>query len=170
MEKISPNADAPKVLRQLYSCFPTGVTALCALRDGKPLGLALSSFTSISIDPPLVSVSLQSTSATWASFEGIETFGLSVLGEDQEHACRQLSQKTGDRFAGLDWTASESGAIFIDGSVAWLECSLHHRLVAGDHEIAILRVEAAKADPGQAPLVFHASRFRRLVPSETASI
>lgn len=169
MEKISPSTDAVNVLRQLYSCFPTGVTSLCALREGKPLGLALSSFTSISIDPPLVSVSLQSNSATWASFKGVEVFGLSVLGEEQEQACRQLSQKTGDRFAGLSWYSSETGAVFIDGAVAWLECSLYHRLEAGDHEIAILRVEAAKADPEGPPLIFHASRFRRLAPNEIAS-
>jgi len=164
MEKISSGAEAKKALRQLYGCFPTGVTALCALSEGQPIGMALSSFTSVSMDPPLVSVSLQSTSATWASLEGVTAFGLSVLSEEQEQVCSQLSQKTGDRFAGVSTTTSESGAVFIDGAVAWLECSLHHRFEAGDHEIAILRVEAAKADPSQAPLVFHGSRFRKLVP------
>ncbi|HEY0122019.1 MAG TPA: flavin reductase family protein [Rhizobium sp.] len=170
MEKIACVSDAAKILRKLYSCFPTGVTALCALSNGKPLGLALSSFTSISLDPPLVSVSLQSTSATWASLGGMTSFGLSVLNEEQEYACRKLSQKTGDRFDGVMWTASESGAIFIDGAVAWLECNLYHRFQAGDHEVAILCVEAAKADPDQSPLVFHGSRFRKLMPYESRAI
>jgi flavin reductase (DIM6/NTAB) family NADH-FMN oxidoreductase RutF len=164
MDKIAAGADASKALRQLYGCFPTGVTALCALRDGVPLGLALSSFTSVSIDPPLVSVSLQSVSSTWASLGAVTTFGLSVLSETQDQICRQMSQKNGDRFLNLPWTSTASGAVFIHGAVAWLECMLHHRFAAGDHEIAILRVEAAKADPARPPLVFHDSRFHRLVP------
>lgn len=169
MEKIASGADAAKALRQLYSCFPTGVTALCALHDGVPIGLALSSFTSISIDPPLVAVSLQLTSVTWATLDGVTSFGLSVLSEDQDVTCRQLSMKTGDRFKDVSWTSSESGAIFIEGAVAWLECNMYHRFQVGDHEIAILRVDAAKANPVLAPLVFHGSRFRRLVPHAQAS-
>lgn len=151
MDKISTGAEASKALRQLYGRFPTGVTALCALRDGVPLGLALSSFTSVSIDPPLVSVSLQSISSTWASLGALPSFGLSVLSDTQDRVCRQMSQKNGDRFENVPWTSSASGAVFIHGAVAWLECSLHHRFAAGDHEIAILRVEAAKADPARPP-------------------
>jgi flavin reductase (DIM6/NTAB) family NADH-FMN oxidoreductase RutF len=164
MDKIAAGAEASKALRQLYGCFPTGVTALCALHDGAPLGLALSSFTSVSIDPPLVSVSLQSTSSTWASLGAVTSFGLSVLSDTQDQICRQMSQKSGDRFLDVPWTSSPSGAVFIHGAVAWLECTLHHRFAAGDHEIAILRVEAAKADPAQPPLVFHGSRFHKLTP------
>jgi flavin reductase (DIM6/NTAB) family NADH-FMN oxidoreductase RutF len=169
MQTLDISRDSAAALRSLYSCFPSGVTALCALRDGVATGLAVSSFTSVSLEPALVSVSLQSTSATWAALESADTFGLSVLSETQDAICRQLSRKGADRFSGVNWHAYPSGAIFIEGAVAWLECSLHHRFTAGDHEIAIFSVKAAKANPDLAPLVFHRSRFRKLVPEDMSA-
>ena len=90
-------------LRQAFSAFPTGVVAVCALGDdGRPLGMAVNSFTSISLDPPLVAISLANTSQTWPALAGKASLGLSVLGTSQEQVSRQLSSRSGDRFDGVE--------------------------------------------------------------------
>jgi flavin reductase (DIM6/NTAB) family NADH-FMN oxidoreductase RutF len=114
------------VLRRAFACFPTGVTAVCALVDGQPVGMAASSFTSVSLDPPLVSVCVQNRSSTWRKLSPVSRLGVSVLSAGHENASRQLSAKTGDRFSGIDWQASTDGAIFIGGACVWLE-SAHSR-------------------------------------------
>jgi flavin reductase (DIM6/NTAB) family NADH-FMN oxidoreductase RutF len=85
-----------------------------------------------------------------------------VLAAEQEQACRQLSSRSGDRFAELEWRATADGAILLDGASAWLECSIHAQHRAGDHDIVVLSVHELDADHGITPLVFHASRFRSL--------
>ncbi|MFF2850299.1 flavin reductase family protein [Streptomyces sp. NPDC058001] len=154
-------ADAGR-LRQVYGCFPSGVTAVCALEGDEPVGIAASSFTSVSMEPGLVSVCVQNSSTTWPRLRGRRRLGISVLAEEQDRACRQLALKTGDRFAGVDWSASGDGAVFVHGAVAWLDCSIHSEVAAGDHAIVLLAVHALRAEPERAPLVFHASRFRQL--------
>lgn len=157
----SPSVDA-RALRQAFGCFPSGVAAVCCMVDGVPVGMAVSSFTSVSLAPALVSVCVQDTSATWPKLRGRSRLGLSVLAEDQEPACRALSSKDGDRFAGVRWRASGQGAVFVQGAVAWFDCSLHAEVSAGDHTIALLKIHRLGTEPGGAPLVFHGSRFRRL--------
>lgn len=159
LEAVSKN---PNELRSMFSLFPSGVAVLCALCDDAPLGMALSSYTTVSLDPPLVSVCIQHGSSTWATIQKTTHFGLSLLNERQGPVCRQLSLKGVDRFAGVDWQASTRGAVFIKEAVAWMECQIHHRFVAGDHEIIVLAVAAAHVERDDAPLVFHRSKFRKL--------
>ncbi|MCF7548047.1 MULTISPECIES: flavin reductase family protein [Pseudonocardia] len=150
-------------LRTLYGCFPSGVVAVCAQGPDGPVGLAASSFTSVSMDPPLVSFCIQNTSSTWPKLADLPRLGVSVLGSAHSVACRQLASKTGDRFAGLDLATTADGAVFVEGSPAQLDCSVEDLLPAGDHQIVLLRVHAARALPADEPLVFHASTFRELV-------
>jgi flavin reductase (DIM6/NTAB) family NADH-FMN oxidoreductase RutF len=151
-----------QALRAAYGCFPSGVTALCALVDGRPVGTAASSFSSVSLEPPLVSICLQRKSATWRKLQAAARLGVSVLSEAHAIACRQLASKADDRFAGIQWNASAEGAVFIEGSSAWLDCSIFESFCAGDHEIVLLRVEGFETSPGISPLIFHASRFKQL--------
>lgn len=153
----------PADLRRAYGCFPSGVTALCALPDGVPVGMAASAFAAVSLDPPLVSVCVQNTSTTWPRLRSLPRIGLSVLAEGQDGVCLTMAMKEGDRFNGVSWQASDDGAVFLDGATAWLDCSLHEEVAAGDHAIALLRIHGLRSDPERAPLVFHASRFRQLV-------
>lgn len=165
MTALPPQQSAPGdavLLRQAFGCFPSGVTAVCAEVDGEPVGMAASSFTSVSIDPPLVSVCVQNSSQTWPRLRSAARIGLSVLSAGQDDACRSLSAKHGDRFAGVRWTRSDDGAIFIEGATATLDCTLHSELPAGDHAIALLQIHQVHADVDAAPLVFHGSRFRLL--------
>jgi flavin reductase (DIM6/NTAB) family NADH-FMN oxidoreductase RutF len=152
----------PARLRQVFGAFPTGVTALAALVDDQPVGIAASSFTSVSLSPPLVSVSVAHTSTTWPLLRHAPRYGVSVLSADQERAGRQLADRRGDRFAELRWRATAGGAVLLEGASAWLECSIHQQIPAGDHDLILLRVHDVEADSAITPLVFHASQFRRL--------
>jgi flavin reductase (DIM6/NTAB) family NADH-FMN oxidoreductase RutF len=151
-----------QVLRRTYGCFPSGVTALCAIVDGNPVGIAASSFTSVSMDPPLVSICVAETSSTWPLLHSAPRLGVSVLGEGHEGAAKQLSAKTGDRFAGLGLEVTDGGAVLIEGSTAWLDCTIEAELPAGDHSIVLLRIQALTPHLDIAPLVFHGSAFRQL--------
>jgi flavin reductase (DIM6/NTAB) family NADH-FMN oxidoreductase RutF len=148
-------------LRRAYSAFPSGVTAVCALVDGAPMGLAASSFTSVSLDPPLVSVAFGTRSRTWARLRETPYLGVSVLAEEHAEYCRVLAGP-GDRFAGADWTATPGGAVHIGGSVLALTCSIDELTTAGDHEVAFLRVEDIREQLPAEPLLFHGSKFRRV--------
>jgi flavin reductase (DIM6/NTAB) family NADH-FMN oxidoreductase RutF len=149
-------------LRDALGAFPTGVTAVAAVVNGSPVGLAANSFTSVSLDPAIVSVCVAHSSTTWPILRTANRLGVSVLGAHQEHACRQLSALGGDRFAALDWHATNDGAVLLNGTSAWLDTSIEQEIVAGDHNIVLLRVHSFGIDSQVAPLVFHASRFRTL--------
>lgn len=155
-----------RTLRKAFGCFPSGVTAVCALVGGEPVGMAVSSFTSVSLTPPLLSVCIQESSSTWPRLRDLKRLGLSVLAEDQDAACRRLADKDRDRFAGVHWRATPDGAVFVDGASAWFECSLSTELPGGDHTIALLEIHRLRTDPATSPLVFHGSRFRRLEPND----
>jgi flavin reductase (DIM6/NTAB) family NADH-FMN oxidoreductase RutF len=149
-------------LRRVLAAFPTGVTALAALVDGEPVGMAANSFTSVSLDPPLVSVCVATTSSTWPKLRRATRLGVSVLSHAQEAASRSLASRGVDRFAALTWTATEDGAILLDGASAWFDCAIEREIRAGDHEIVLLNVHGLGTDPQTPPLVFHGSRYRRL--------
>jgi flavin reductase (DIM6/NTAB) family NADH-FMN oxidoreductase RutF len=156
-------------MRSVLGAFPTGVTALAALQGTTPIGLAASSFTSVSLDPPLVSVCIGRSSTTWPLLRDRPRIGVSVLGAHHGAACRQLSARGVDRFTGLDWRVSADGAVFLTEVSAWLECSVDRELSVGDSDIVVLRVHELALVGDVAPLVFHGSRFRRLDPSDIAA-
>lgn len=163
MIELEPVSGEPGQLRSAYGCFPSGVTAVCAIEaDGTPVGMAASSFTSVSMDPPLVSVCVQNTSTTWPKLRSRPRLGVTVLAADQDLAAGRLASKKGNRFAELDWVPTDDGSVFVHGAAAWLDCTVHAEVPAGDHAIVLLRIHAVDARPDRAPLVFHASRFRRL--------
>jgi flavin reductase (DIM6/NTAB) family NADH-FMN oxidoreductase RutF len=160
---IDAGAIDRRLLRTTFGCFPSGVTAVCGLAgDGTPVGMAVSSFTSVSLGPPLVSVCVANSSSTWPRLRTLGRLGVSILGEAHDLACRQLSAKEGDRFAGLALTSTSGSALFVAGSAASLECELVQEVPAGDHLIALLRIHALDSDASVTPLVFHGSRFRQL--------
>lgn len=155
------------VLRSVFSCFPSGVVSLCALtRDERgtpaPHGMVASSFTSVSIDPPLVSVYIAEGSSTWAQLRQVERIGVSVLGAAHSVLGRQMSVRGVDRFAGIDWRTRPNGAIYLDGAAATFECSVEMELEVGDHTLAVLRIHDVDTDMSVEPLVFHQSKFKQL--------
>ena len=149
-------------LRHAYSMFPSGVTALCALTDDGPVGMAASSFTSVSLKPPLVSVCIDQESTTWPALARTGRLGVSVLGGDHGDLCRALAARDRDRFANASWESTPGGAVFIRGGSLWLECSTEQTVVAGDHLIVLLRVLGIQPFPDVSPLIFHLSTLRQL--------
>jgi flavin reductase (DIM6/NTAB) family NADH-FMN oxidoreductase RutF len=155
----------PQLLRRAFGAFPSGVVAVAAEVDGVLTGLAASSFTSVSLDPALVSFSVANTSATWPVLRGASHLGLSVLADHHGEVCRQLAGPVGHRFDGLTTTCTEAGAVLLDDAVATFDCTVHQEVAAGDHTIVILALHAVE-DRGLAlPLVFHRSAFGRLADS-----
>ncbi|WP_063008528.1 flavin reductase family protein [Nocardia kruczakiae] len=164
---VSPTSltapSGPDHLRLTFGCFPTGVIAVCAERYGRPVGMLVSSFTSVSLDPALVSICIMNSSRTWAALREAPRLGLSILGDEQESMCRQLASRAADRFAGVEYERTAQGAVLVPGATAWLDCAPHEEFRAGDHTIVVLAIRGIRAQPGAHPLVFHGSRYRRLV-------
>ena len=152
----------PEVLRGAFASFPSGITAVAAIRDGRPQGLAASSFTSVSLDPPLVSVCIARASTTWPALRTAPRFGLSVLAEEHGHIARLLAARGIDRFAEVSWERTPHGAVFVHGSVLWLDCSRYTEVPAGDHDIVLLCIQRLWTYPDVSPLVFYGSKFRQL--------
>ncbi len=160
----------PHALRRAFGVFPTGVVAVAAEVDGVRTGLAASSFTSVSIDPPLVSFSVANTSRTWPDLRRAERLGLTVLADHHGEVCRRLAGPVGQRFEHVAATATDGGAVMLDDGLARFACSIYREVEAGDHTIVLLLLHAVDhagdLPTGVSPLVFHRSGFGRL--SETA--
>jgi flavin reductase (DIM6/NTAB) family NADH-FMN oxidoreductase RutF/DNA-binding IclR family transcriptional regulator len=151
--------------REVLGHLPTGVAVVAARRaDGHPVGMAVGSFTSVSLDPPLVAFLPDRTSTTWPLIKASGSFCASVLGDRQEAVCRAFAAKGGDKFAGIGWTPAPSGSPIIDGAVAYIDCDIETVHEAGDHFIVIGRVrELDQGDPAM-PLVFLHSAYGRITP------
>jgi flavin reductase (DIM6/NTAB) family NADH-FMN oxidoreductase RutF len=153
-------------LREVFGIFPSGVVAVAALVNDAPVGLAASSFTSVSLDPPLVSFSIANKSKTWPDLRRSSHLGVTILADHHSAVARQLAGAVDHRFDGLTITASPEGAITLDDGLAHFDTTVYREVLAGDHTIVLLRLHAVQrvglTEPS--PLVFHRSRFGRLQP------
>ncbi len=149
-------------LRRAFGCFPSGVAAVCADVGDYSTGMLVSSLTSVSLDPPLLSVCIQKGSRTWATLESADSLGVSFLGDGHGGLCDQFTDAEPQRLAGVDATVTSVGAVLIPGSTAWFICSRYDSIAAGDHNIVLLRIDAMCVHANLRPLVFHGSAFRRL--------
>lgn len=166
LNAISEDAE----LRRVFGRFPTGVTALWGMERDQPVGMTASAFVAISLQPALVSVCVKQGSTTWRQLRTRERLGISFLGNGHAATARQLAQKTGDRFLGLDYEVSADGALFLANAAAWLECSVETEIAAGDHDIVLFRLHRAAVADGIMPLVFHSSDFHALAPITPARL
>lgn len=162
---------APLTLRHALAGYPTGITLVTAESEGRTVGMLANSFTSVSLEPPLVSVAFARTSSTWPALQRAETWGISVLGRQHADLIPALSRPAADRFDGIELArAAESpeapdrpdAAPVLPDAVASLTVSLHTEIDAGDHVMALLRVRGVHRDTEQEPLVFYDSRVRHL--------
>jgi 3-hydroxy-9,10-secoandrosta-1,3,5(10)-triene-9,17-dione monooxygenase reductase component len=149
--------------RSVLGRFATGVVAITAIdpESGVPTGLAANSFTSVSLDPPLVGFCVAHTSSTWPRLRGADRQCINILSEPQTEVCLQLAAKGGDKFAGLEWTTSPSGSPVLDGALAWIECSVEAEYMAGDHVIVVARVHHLDKHHDGEPLVFYKGGYGR---------
>jgi flavin reductase (DIM6/NTAB) family NADH-FMN oxidoreductase RutF len=161
MSLISEQMDR-RMLRDAFGAFPTGVVAVAAQVDGRLVGLAASSFTSVSLEPPLVSFSVAKGSSTWPELRQAEHLGVTVLAEDHGALCRQLAGPAQERFTGVALEITDSGAVMLIGGIAQYDCTVREELEAGDHVIVLLQLHAVVVHGRRQPLIFHRSEFGRL--------
>jgi len=142
--------DNPRQLRDAFGTFMTGVTVVTTLdADGKPLGFTANSFSSVSLDPPLLLVSIARSSVNLAAFADARGFAVNILSESQKDVSNTFARPVEDRFAAVYWRRGPVGSPLIAGVSAWFDCHVHQLVEAGDHMILIGRVGAFEAT--QAP-------------------
>ncbi|MGO9258791.1 MAG: flavin reductase family protein [Bryobacteraceae bacterium] len=158
----SPPALGSEEFRRACGRFATGVT-IASVMDlaGTPHGLTVSSFASVSLDPPLVLICLGHEVTMIESFRAATHFGISVLTEAQRDLSERFARKGHDRFTGVKWHRGRSGVPLLDGVLAAIECQVHQRFTSGDHDILVGQMLRAHVTEGT-PLIHFASRYRRL--------
>lgn len=147
--------------RQVLGHFPTGVTVITAAPESGPVGLAVGSFASVSLDPPLVAFFPDKASSSWPKIEAAGAFCVNILAEDQEEVCRRFASKADDKFAGLGWKPAGSGAPLLDGVLAWIDCDIDSVVAAGDHFCVMGRVRELGVGHDGAPLLFFRGGYGR---------
>ncbi|GGY26389.1 monooxygenase [Streptomyces djakartensis] len=154
--------------RRVVGHFATGVTVVTAppaTPADSPAGFACQSFTSLSLDPPLVAFMVGRTSTTWPRIARAGVFCVNVLGARQGELCRAFAVSGADKFAGVAYDAAPvSGSPRLAGAVAWIDCAVHAVHSGGDHLIVVGRVNALGAadDDPDGPLLFHRGHFTGL--------
>jgi len=152
-----------KEFKRACGRFATGVTVATVCDSaGTPHGLTVSSFTSVSLEPPLILVCIGHEASVIQHFRSAAHFGISILGEEQRTLSDHFARKGHDRFDGVDWHPGAAGVPVIDGIVASLECSVHERFPAGDHDIFVGKVIHTYVHEDARPLLYFASRYRHL--------
>lgn len=152
----------PEEFRQACARYATGVTVTTVEGiQGTPEGLTVNSFTSVSLEPPLVLVCIDKGATAHVHFMAARGFAINVLAEDQIDLSRHFATFTGDRFEGLQWRAGLHGAPILSGVLASLECATREHFDAGDHTILVGEVERTETHAGT-PLVYFAGAYRRL--------
>ncbi|MDZ7676022.1 MAG: flavin reductase family protein [Acidimicrobiales bacterium] len=148
--------------RQVLGHFPTGVTVVAGMDDDEPVGLAVGSFFSLSMDPPLVGFCVGKSSNSWARMADTGSFCVNILGDDQEDVCRVFATSGDDKFAGIGWTRAESGAPLINGVLAWIDCDTDAVHDGGDHHIVVGHVRGLDVGHEGEPLVFFRGGYANL--------
>ena len=149
----------PAAFRKVLSNYPTGVCVITALDEEKPAGMVVGSFTSVSLDPPLVGFFPDKSSTSWPRIEKTGHFCVNVLGSDQQDVCRAVNARGEAKFVGVEYVVSEHNLPIIANSIACIECRLYSVTEAGDHWFVlgkVLRMEAVRDDD---PMLFHRGRY-----------
>ena len=157
---------APGVAREFRDVlgrFASGVTIVTAATGSGPVGMTCQSFSSVSLEPPLVMFLPAKTSRAWPAMRTAGHFTVNLLASDQEALSNQFAAKGVDKFAGVSWEpAPSTGAPRLDGSLAWIDCTIHAVHEAGDHYIVLGRVQELVVGAAEEPLVFYRSAYHRL--------
>ncbi len=158
-----PPASDPSHFRKVLGRFPTGVTIVTAMDADRPTGLAVGSFTSVSLDPPLVAFLPTKTSSSFSAIEQTMAFCVNVVAEDQKAMTATFASKAEDKFAGVDWEpAPVTGSPRLAGCLAWMDCKVHAIHEGGDHWIvvgSVQEMDAVERDVG--PLLFFTGAYGR---------
>jgi flavin reductase (DIM6/NTAB) family NADH-FMN oxidoreductase RutF len=148
--------------RRVLGHFPTGVVAISAIDQDEPVGLTVGSFTSVSLEPPLVGFFPSKSSTSWPRIERAGSFVVNVLAEHQEEVSMAFAASGGDKFGRFVWQRGANGAPVLDGVAAWIECDLVDVVAAGDHLFVLGRVLDLAVAADRRPLIFFQGGYARL--------
>lgn len=151
-----PAQHDPAHFRYVLGQYPTGVALITARRPaGDPVGMVVGTFSSVSLDPPLVAFMPDRKSSSWPKIREAGSFCANVLTSSQEDVCRAFALKRDDRFTASSWQSTGSGNPRLEGVAAWIECTIQDVIPAGDHDIVLGRVqELGVGDSSDLPLLF----------------
>lgn len=149
--------------RDAMGGFASGVTVITTLGAGAPVGFTCQSFTSVSIDPPLVSFSIARTSRSLSALQAHRRVVINFLGADQRHLSNQFAKSGTDKWEGVEWRpAPANGAPVLDGGTGWIAGEIDREIEAGDHIVFLLRVTGISTDPSRAPLLFYRGSYHEI--------
>ena len=152
-------------MRRVLGHFCSGITVVTAIdTTGRPVGFTCQSFSSLSLDPPLVSFCPARTSTTWPVIRAADTFAINVLGADHDHLSGQFARSGTDKFRGVDWAPGEFGAPIVRGVTAWAECRLWAEYDGGDHTIVAAKVLRLHADATRSALLYYRGAYHVPTP------
>jgi flavin reductase (DIM6/NTAB) family NADH-FMN oxidoreductase RutF len=157
---VSEMAIEAATFRQVLGAYPTGVSVITAMgTDDNPLGMVVGTFTSVSLDPPLVGFLPDKGSSTWPLIETAGHFCVNVLGSDQTETCRKLASRGPEKFAGVEYAVSQHNLPVIAGSIVRIECRLHSVTDAGDHWFVLGQVLDLEVTRDGDPMLFHRGQY-----------
>jgi 3-hydroxy-9,10-secoandrosta-1,3,5(10)-triene-9,17-dione monooxygenase reductase component len=155
--------------RHVLGHYPTGVCIVTAMeRNGVATGMVVGSFTSVSLEPPLVAILPGRRSTTWPRLAAVGKFCVNVLASDQLPLCKQFAMSGDRKFAGISHRLSSNGSPILDGVIAWIQCDLHAVYEAGDHTIVLGRVTDLEVQKRGEPLLFFRGGYGTFVSQEAA--
>jgi flavin reductase (DIM6/NTAB) family NADH-FMN oxidoreductase RutF len=159
---VSRKAVAPEAFLRACAQFSTGVAIATVLdHGGAPHGMTVNSFTSVSLEPPLVLICIDHKARILEHFLASQSFAINILRENQQALSTHFARPSDDRFGTVEWTPGATGVPLIPGALATLECTIERRIPAGDHTVLIGEVVSAVRHEGR-PLIFFSSGYRAL--------
>ncbi|GGF30791.1 flavin reductase family protein [Subtercola lobariae] len=155
----------PALFRETLGHYPTGVAVVTAVpADGNPTGMVVGTFSSVSLDPPLIAFFPTASSKTWAQLRTADSFCINVLASDQEALCRQLARSGPSKFDGVNWRPGPLGSPILEDAVSWIECTFEDIRETGDHYIVLGRVHDLAVQRSTLPLLFFQGGYGRFSP------
>ncbi|MGF7233856.1 MAG: flavin reductase family protein [Frankia sp.] len=164
-----PGGVAPEVFRSVFRRHPAGVTVVTLDGPGGPVGFTATSLASLSLDPPLISLSIASSSSSWPAMLVASTVVVHLLARDAGQLAARFATSGVDRFAPpTRWTRLPTGEPHLPEAAAWLRCQVEHRLPTGDHQLVVARVLDARLVRTADPLLYHDGGYAGLVADDPA--
>ncbi|WP_166904054.1 flavin reductase family protein [Mycobacterium sp. DL440] len=164
MSQVETLSTDPTKLRSVLGCFPSGVVIVTGQTESECVGLTVQSFMALSLEPPLVLLSIARTSTSWPAIKANGRFGINVLGESAADLASEFARSGGPKFDSCEWHPGlMTGSPVLPGAIAWIEAEIWQLYDGGDHEIVAARVLDLGAVEGDSrPLLFFRSNFTRL--------
>ena len=158
----------PRTFRQVLGQFCTGITIITTMHDEVPNGFACQSFAALSLEPPLVLFCPTKQSRSWQAIEASGHFCVNILAESQREVCARFGSREPDKFAGVDWHESELGSPVLDGSLAYIDCTVASVHDGGDHFVVFGAVQSLSEIAGVTPrpLLFYRGQYTGIEPDK----